>query len=122
MKIIKSEYGLGTQSVNFKEIRESDEGLKIQINIKSDSYDFQSHAIVSVFSPTELKWNNLSSIHFSEMQTPPKLYYHVPPQGNPSVVSGHFQSDIQQLVTEAEAVLGQTFSVVPSPKKVRKMK
>lgn len=112
MKILKTEYGIGQQSINFKEIRESDDGTKILIEIKSDSYDFQSYARLSAFSPTELKWNQIGSIHYSEMNTPSKLCYSVQMQRkeHPSVLAPQFQKDLEQLVQEAEMLLGQKFT------------
>lgn len=118
MKIIKSEYSVGQQSVNYQEITEGNDELKIQIIIKSDSYDFQNYAIVNVFSPKELKWNLLDSIPFSNMKTPAKLYYQITPDKYQDkeflkrVMSSKFEEDIKTLRESAEMILGQSFSLV----------
>lgn len=118
MKVIKEEYSLGTQSAHFVKIIEGDNGLKIKIDIKSDSYDFQSHAKVSVFNPTELKWNIVDSVPHSNMKTPHKLYYHVSaPNKNASVLASHFIADTNTLISHAEDILGDSFSVKPVSKK-----
>lgn len=118
MKVIKEEYSLGTQSAHFIKIIEGDNGLKIKVDIKSDSYDFQSHAKVSVFDSKDLKWNIVDNVPHSNMKTPHKLYYHVPrPNGNASVLASHFVEDTHTLISHAEAILGDTFSVKPVAKK-----
>lgn len=109
MKIIKEEYSLGTQSVHLSKIIEGDKGLKIKVDIKSDSYDFQSYARISVFNSTEVKWHILDNIAFSNMKTPPKLYYQVK-QENPNILAKHFFADTQILISHAEAILGDNFS------------
>lgn len=116
MKIIKEEYSLGQQSAQLTKIIEGDKGLKIKIEIKSDSYDFQSYARVSVFNSSELKWNGVDHIPFANMQTPPKLYYHVQQQ-NPNILSPYFTNDIKTLVLNAEAILDDSFSLAPAVKK-----
>lgn len=125
MKVIKEEYSLGTQSAHFTKIIEGDNGLKIKIDIKSDSYDFQSYARVSVFNPQSVEWNILDSVPFSNMKTPTKLYYHVQaPSKNANVLAPHFVEDTRTLVSNAEAILGDTFSVQPVAAKTvaKKMK
>lgn len=118
MKIIKEEYSLGTQSANFTKIIEGDNGLKIKIDIKSDSYDFQSYAKLSVFNSHELSWNIVDSIPFSNMKTPSKLYYKIqPPSKNANILASYFVSDTDTLISTAEAVLGDNFSVKPASKK-----
>lgn len=117
MKIIKTEYGKGTQSIELKEIRESEEGLKIKIDIKSDSYSFQSYARVSTFDPNQLKWNVLTSIHYSVMETPNELYYKVPQNAKDgSSVALFFKADQDKLIKEAEDILGVSFSAKPAKK------
>ncbi len=38
------------------------EHYKVKVDIKSDSYDFQSSAVVSVWSKESLQWNRVGSI------------------------------------------------------------
>ena len=122
MKIIKEEYSKGTQSAHYVKMMESSEGSKIKIDIKSDSYDFQSHARVYAFSPTELKWNVIASIAFSEMQTPAKLFYKIGYNETADVVAPYFKSDVQELTKQAEDIIGQSFSPVAEKKVTRKPK
>lgn len=117
MKIIKEEYSIGTQSASLSKIIESESGLKIRVDIKSDSYDFQSYARVSVFNKLALQWNIVDTIPHSNMKTPTKLYYHVKQQ-NPNVLAPQFSADTQTLVKNAEAVLGESFSITPISKKL----
>lgn len=46
---------------------------KIKINIKSNDYDFQCHAIAYLFK--DGKWNNVYSIPYTLMKTPAGLGY-----------------------------------------------
>lgn len=117
MKIIKEEYSTGTQSASLSKIIESDSGLKIRVDIKSDSYDYQSYARVSVFNKLGLQWNIIDTIPFSNMKTPPKLYYQVKQQ-NPTILAQYFSEDSKTLVKNAEEVLGESFSLPPVVKKI----
>ena len=116
MKIIKEEYAKGQQDIKLNKVIQSDQGLKISIDIRSDSYDFQSHARVSVFHPTELKWNLVASIHYSEMKTPSKLYYKVAQNQHANSVAESFKDDLENLVSQAEQILDQKFSPEVKPK------
>jgi hypothetical protein len=120
MELIKEDYSLGTQSANLTKIIKSESGLKIKIDIKSDSYDFQSFARVSVFNPSELKWNVISSIPFGNMSTPHKLFYSIQKNDNPAILSDKFKKDVEVLTKEAEEILDQKFSI--DPVKVKKLK
>ena len=122
MKVIKDEYSRGTQSVNYVKIIENAEGTKIKIDIKSDSYDFQSYARVSAFSPTDLKWNTISSIAFSEMKTPAQLYYKIGGKSPASIVSDEFEQDTQELTNQAADIIGQSFSTIVVKKVTTKPK
>jgi hypothetical protein len=102
MKTLNKEVGLGRQDLNYKEIAEI-AGHKVRVRIKSDSYDFQSYAIVEVFS--ELKWNQVDFIHFSQMNTPEGLYYKVDRNGELSTSECHFKKDRDALIKIASEVL-----------------
>jgi len=71
---IHKEVSAGRQSVNYKEILMLDE-MKLRIRIKSDSYDFQCFARVSVWSEENLRWEQIDFIPFANMQTPKGLLY-----------------------------------------------
>lgn len=120
MELIKEDYSLGTQSANLTKIIKSEAGLKIKIDIKSDAYDFQSFARVSVFNQSELKWNVISSIPFANMNTPTKLFYSINRSENPAILTDKFQKDVEILIKEAEAILDQKFSI--EPVKLKKLK
>jgi hypothetical protein len=71
----------------------TDQGIfKLKYSIKSDSYDFQSHAVVYVWSEKDMTWNKLHSIPYSEMQTPPKLVYR-----QDGALKSNFQKDFDEL-------------------------
>jgi hypothetical protein len=44
----------------------TDNGHKIRVSLKNDSYEFQSDYYVEVFNPTELKWNRVHAASNSE--------------------------------------------------------
>jgi hypothetical protein len=80
MSVISKEIGKSGQSVIYKEITEitigdvlSTKTEKILIEIKSDSYAFQSYARVSVWD--NKKWNLIDHIHHSNMATETGLAY-----------------------------------------------
>ena len=66
MKRIEETYFNGSQSVEFKGIYEHNEN-KLKIHIDIDSYNRQSSARIYIFNKQDLKWNNLDSIHYSQM-------------------------------------------------------
>jgi ribosome biogenesis GTPase A len=57
----------GTQSRNLVRILKTENERKLRISIKRDSYDFQSHAKIELWSDAEGKWNFVHSIPFAEM-------------------------------------------------------
>lgn len=56
----------GRQSVCYEFIGKLG-AFKFKVDIKVDSYDFQSHAIGYVFDPAALKWNPLYHIPYNAM-------------------------------------------------------
>lgn len=71
-KIIETVISKGSQSLTYRQIYKIKD-LKIKIEIKSDSIDFQCYALAYVLDG--LKWNLIYSIPYSEMNTPEKLIY-----------------------------------------------
>ena len=66
----------GRQDVTYKELIEVKPHTaihKLRISIKSDSYNFQSHAYIDRWNDAE--WKRVESIHYSNMQTPHGLVY-----------------------------------------------
>ena len=111
MKTIKEEYSLGQQSANFNQILEFPSGLRLKINIKSDSYDFQSHAKAEIFNPNTLSWNLVTNIPYSNMKTPSKLVYTISnKESSQSVLknnlSTHFKQDTENLIKDCKNILG----------------
>lgn len=76
-------------------------GFKVRVKIRSNSYDFQSYAIVEVWNKDLLKWNRLESIHYSDMKTPAGLNY----QPKSVVLDSQFVDDTNALVKMAEGLL-----------------
>ena len=66
--------------------------FKVRFTIKSDSYDFQSHAKAEIFNFETLSWNNLHHIPFAQMKTPIGLVYK--PDG---LSKGYYSSDFATL-------------------------
>ena len=102
VKTLHKEISKGGQSVAYAETLEFNKA-KLRISIYSDAYDFQSHARIEAFSPTDLKWNRLASIHYGVMKTRAKLYY-LPDDGG--LAESHFMADRDNLLQQAVAILG----------------
>lgn len=66
---------------------------KIRIQIKSDSYDFQSHARAEIWDDQKKGWNFVHSIHFGNMATKDKLFYS-PAWQSPA----NFKADYEELL------------------------
>jgi hypothetical protein len=87
----------GTQDVVYDEILNLSGGRKVKVSIRSDSYDFQSHAKISSWDGA--KWHEVHRILHSMMKTPHGLYY------RPGVVDEtSFKADRDELIRVAEAV------------------
>jgi len=98
MQTITSEIGNGGQDVVFTEILALDDGTKLRVSIRSDSYAFQSYARVDRWDGA--KWQRVHSIHYSQMATPPKLHYK---RGERT--AKEFRADRERLLDVAAAVL-----------------
>lgn len=94
-KNISQEIAKGQQSVTFKEVVEW-EGFKIKTEIKSDSYDFQCFASISVWK--NLEWSKVHSIHHGAMRTRSKLVYGTPNKAD-------FAADATELFRVAKQIL-----------------
>lgn len=77
-----------------------------EINIESDSYRFQCHALGKVWSAQDRRWNVVATIPYSLMATPEGLYV----RGFVSV--SDFKVDRDSLVTRLIEVLGDA---APTP-------
>lgn len=76
METLGKSIGIGNQYVIYDElILLNESGLKIKVTIKSDAYQQQSYANADVWSESDLKWNKVFSIHYSNMSTPEGLVY-----------------------------------------------
>ena len=114
MKIIKEEYGVSRNDVGLSTIIEGDGGLKIMLDIRSNEYMMQCHANLSVFNQSDLKWNTVDSIHFSNMKTM-KGVGNIPAEKTARNLEQYFADDRATLISMAEAILGDKFSD-PEPK------
>jgi hypothetical protein len=83
----------GSQSVLYKELLKYN-GHSLCIEIVSDAYDQQCSAVISIFSPDQLKWNGLWSIPPAGMETEIKLCY-AKDWDNPN----HFSADRDTLIS-----------------------
>lgn len=105
MSIIREQYSKGSQSINFEGVYKIGEN-KVRINIKRDSYDNQSYARAKVFNPTELNWNFLAEIPYSEAQVVKQdvFCYRKPENLNMDEQSA-FNQDIDTLLEKAREIL-----------------
>lgn len=107
LKVLASEMTRGTQSVELIEILEF-KGHKLRLHIKSDSYKFQSYAIVSIFHTGNLKWNQLVSIPHGNMKTEEGICYYQAAQGsNPQLekLKHKFIDDRESLIEKMKLIL-----------------
>lgn len=99
---IESSVNKGQQSLDFKEVLKLDK-FKIRISIKSDSYKHQCFARIDVWN--ELKWNNIHSLHYNEMNTKDKLIYSFEESHDSSKAFKLFKEDREKLLKIAKEVL-----------------
>jgi hypothetical protein len=102
MPVITKKVSKGQQDVVYTEIIKT-HGTSIRIDIRSDSYNFQSHARCYVFSDESKKWNLLVETHYASMKTPHKLHYGAHSEAN-------FKGDRNELVDQASELLGIPFA------------
>jgi hypothetical protein len=100
-RVIDTTIGKGRQDIVYRELVMLTD-KKVRIDIKSDSYDFQSHARVSVWNAAEDKWNQIDSLHYSAMQTPQGLCYR-----DGWNDAAHFKKDRDRLLTMAKLILSK---------------
>lgn len=90
----------GQQSVNYRQIITL-ENFKVKLEIKRDSYDFQSSAVASVWSTESMEWKNVYSIPGQLMKTSDNMVHGV----EKVIPSNIFSMDIQTLLTGAKSIL-----------------
>jgi hypothetical protein len=106
---IQHDIARGRQDVNAIYIFERGPA-KVRTMIRSDSCDFQSYARIEILSTSELKWNVVGHIPFTEMQTPHKLYYRTGP-----IPAETFNADFDKLLSIVDGLLGLASTPAPSP-------
>lgn len=99
-----TEIGFGRQDVTLMRLLTAFGGRKLKIQIKSDSYAFQSYARILLFDPGTSKWNSLADIHYSNMATESGLIYTRAGQDKTITVLD-FKDDIDSLMSQAGAIL-----------------
>lgn len=99
MKVIDTTIALKKQGAALQQIG-TIKGNTVKVDIEADSYSFQSHARIHVFSPAALQWNLLHSIPYGAMKTKSGLHI------NPSNVTAQaFAADRDQLIAVATKIL-----------------
>lgn len=98
----KIQTSVGGQDANYLEYFTTPGGKKLKITIRSDAYDFQSHARCHVLTPA-LTWEVLCHIQFKLMKTPHKLAYGTT-EGS---LVNFFMKDRQDLIDTALMLLGE---------------
>jgi len=95
-------YLSSSQSLSCREIYVQ-QGKRIKLDIKSDSYRNQCYARAYVLKQDE--WNLIYSIPYSLMQTQDSLAYHSEYKNNPKLAETKFKTDIEKLKTNIEKIL-----------------
>ncbi len=99
VKTVRTEIAKGQQSQTYIEILQIGDAM-CEIEIESDSYDFQSHARGKVWSKRDMRWNTCVNIPYGLMGTPEKLYYRA------LVTSQDFKADRDSILKRLLEVLG----------------
>lgn len=73
-KILDRQVAKGRQSVIFNEFLETSGLHKLHIEIKSDSYDFQSFCHLFVLNKDTMQWNIIVARPYGNMETPAGLH------------------------------------------------
>ena len=87
-------YQSSSQSLSYREIY-IQQGKRIKLDIKSDSYRNQCYARAYVLKQDE--WSLIYSIPYSLMQTPDSLAYHSEYKNNPKLAEAKFRADVAKL-------------------------
>ena len=103
MKTISKQVCNGRQDVIFKEVLGHGD-IRLKVRIKSDSYDFQSSASIKVWDAANNRWNEVHTLHYSNMQTPHSLRY----RGDERAMGQHFAADRKELIRVAKLVVEPT--------------
>ncbi len=100
VKTIDTQLSKGQQDYIYTEIL-SWNSHKLRVSIKSDSYEFQSHAKIARWDGD--KWHNVYSIPYSQMSTKHGVYYqdHVR-----KITVDDFQDDRDKLIIMAKEIVG----------------
>lgn len=98
---VRTELGKGSQEYIYTEV------LRLgphtcRIEIMSDTYRFQCYAIAKVWSTTELRWNDVTSVHYSQMNTADGLIH-----SQASVGFDDFKVDRNRLLEQLRDILEQ---------------
>lgn len=108
---LSSAFAFGPQSVSMLELLECN-GHKLRIEIKSDAYKEQSHALVSVLEKDVVRWHAIHTIMPGNMKTPSGLIYgseaqrtRVKGQQVPESIMKQFNADRTELISIAILLL-----------------
>ena len=93
-KSIDLQMWYGQQTANLREICEIN-GQRFQIEIKFDSYDFQSHGIISMWSADRKEWSRVYSIPGQLLKSDRGVIYGTPKKNLSRV---DFYKDVQILI------------------------
>lgn len=102
LEIIETTISKGSQSLEYKQLINY-KGYKLRINIKSDSYEPQSYARISILK--DLKWEILDYIPSSQMSTNSELVYQPRYRQNYDMAEKEFLKDSDLLVKNAIELL-----------------
>ena len=101
--LVEREFSKGQQSAtmksHYKITSGPHKGKKICTVVKSDSYKFQSSAIVSIWKDEDLTWSRVANIPYSNMKTKEALHVY------PKLLESFFSEDTTELLLRAQMIL-----------------
>lgn len=97
--ILEETYFELSQSACFRKIFKLND-FKIKVEIKRNTYDMQSYAIAYVYSPTEMKWNSVYSIPYTNM-----LSLKVDAYSKAELQKPLFVADVKTIEKQVELIL-----------------
>ena len=106
MKVVLLEISKGRQSVIVQKIIQGTNNM-IRLELQSDSYSFQCHSVIEVFSEVNKQWNRLYK-HFNH-SIKDSLAYSVKNHQKVEIVLPEFQQEIKYLEKIAGEILKDKF-------------
>lgn len=62
---LSADFAQRNQTWEYRRTVKLPNGTKVRLTLQRNAYDFQSHAYSEAFSPTDLRWNRIDSVPFT---------------------------------------------------------